>query len=132
MCFRKRRQILPESKLSHEKMNNYFKEYLTHVNMFLLDHLSENKIELSSEFKTNLDDIKAKMAAHANRHTVEYNENIIEVYMTCLKLVETQFGAILVVLHEKDQLVLHKQLRKLKSMRELLNLNTPSGSIEHN
>ena len=130
MCFRKRRQILPESKLSYENMNRYFNEYLTNVNILLLDNLTDNKIELTSTFRTDLDNIKAKMMAHANRHTLEYNENVIEVYMTCLNLIEKQFEAILIVLHEKNQLVLDKQLIKLKSIRNLFKISTPSGSFE--
>ena len=124
MCFgsRKKSKIIPARQLSIEKLNTFFTEYLLTTHLILLSDSTKDKVKLTSDAKNKLDDIKAKMTGHINGYIVEYNENVVDVYMKCFQLVENQFNTALIALNESDMLEIEPRLRKLKSIRDMFDI----------
>jgi len=124
-CFGKRsRKVVatPERFESLEKMDIYYKDYLTCIYTFLLNNESNNKKVLVAEVKYRLDSIKAKMIAHANMHLVKYGESI-ETRIHCLQLVEEQFNTMVASLYYEGIICIDPQLHKLQSVKDILNIN---------
>ena len=124
-CFGKRsRKVVttPERFESLEKMNDYYKNYLSCIYTFLLNNRSDNKKVLVADVKYRLDSIKAKMIAHANMHLVKYGESI-ETRIHCLQLVEQEFNTMIASLYSDGIILIDPQLHKLKSVKDILNNN---------
>lgn len=125
MCFGSRSRKVaatPEMINSTQKMETYFNEYLTHVYAFLLGEVSPSrKAVLRPTVKYTLDNIKAKMQAHANRHVIKYNASIAD-HMNCLHLVESQFNVTLAALYNENLLEIQAPLHKLKSVQDMFGL----------
>ena len=124
-CFGKRsRKVVatPERFESLEKMNDYYKNYLSCTYAFLLNNESDNKKVLVADVKYRLDSIKAKMIAHANMHLVKYGESI-ETRIHCLQLVEQEFNTMIASLYSEGIILIDPQLQKLKSVQYMLNIN---------
>lgn len=124
MCFTRHHRTRPENASSYEKMNRFFTDYISLITTFFADNTvaAAEQIQYTRELKVRLDAIKANMQAHANRHTVEYNETTIDTYMTCLNIVEIQFNAMLLYLHDHNKLEIDAQLKKLKSIKDLFEI----------
>ena len=126
MCFLGRRShkvvTTPQRYESLEKMNDYYKNYLSCIYTFLLNNESDNIKVLVADVKYRLDSIKAKMIAHANMHLVKYGESI-ETRIHCLQLVEQEFNTMIASLYSDGIILIDPQLQKLKSVQYMLNIN---------